>query len=203
MLRIGLTGRIGSGKSEVGRRLAELGAFVLDADRAAHETYAPGTEGFEAVVREFGAGVVGPNGEIDRRRLGEIVFGDSERRRRLTQIVWPLTRRAVEEEMRRQAAAGARVFVVEAALLVEAGWADLFDQVWLVRAPADAVRERLAARGLKADDIEARLAAGTDEAAAAAAATLVLENDGDLARLRRLVEDAWERQGAPRLGAEG
>jgi len=203
VLKIGLTGSIGSGKSEAGRRLAERGACVIDADRVAHGTYAPGSEGFAALVREFGGGIVEADGEIDRRRLAEIVFGDADRRRRLTEVVWPLTRRAVQDEMRRQEAAGTRVFVVEAALLVEAGWRDLVDQVWLVTAPADAVRKRLAGRGMAEGDIEARLAAATDEAAAAAVATVVLENDGDIALLRRRVDDAWEAHVAPGLRGSG
>jgi dephospho-CoA kinase len=192
MLTIGLTGGIASGKSEVARLLAARGACVVDADRVAHDAYRPGSEGHAALVSAFGPQIVAPDGAIDRRRLAAIVFADASKRRQLTDIVWPLTRSAVEEIAREQAAAGTSVFVVEAALLVEAGWHDSFDQVWLVRTSPQNARSRLASRGLSADDIESRLAAATDAQAAAAAADVIIDNDGDLAALERAVDAAWQ-----------
>jgi len=197
MLTIGLTGGIASGKSVVGRLLAARGAYVVDADRVAHGVYAPGSEGYAALVEAFGRGIVAADGTIDRRRLGELVFSDAARRKQLTGIVWPLTRRAIERLVREQEAAGTRVLVVEAPLLVEAGWQGLFDQVWLVRATPDVAKARLAARGLRTDEIDARLAAATDPAAAAAAAEVIIDNDGDLAQLERAVEAAWKALTAP------
>lgn len=191
MLTIGLTGAIAGGKSEVARLLAARGACVVDADRVAHGVYEPGNEGYAALVAAFGPTILTPAGAIDRRHLGEIIFSDPAKRRQLTDIVWPLTRRAVEQLAREQEAAGTRVFVVEAPLLVEAGWQGLFDQVWLVRTSPEAARRRLAARGLTPEAIEARLAAATDPAAAAAAATVIIDNDSDLAALERAVEAAW------------
>jgi dephospho-CoA kinase len=190
VLKIGLTGAIASGKSEVARLLAARGACVVDADRIAHGVYEPGSEGYRAIVDAFGPEVV-TAGEVDRHKLGAIVFADAARRRRLTDIVWPLTRRAVEQLAREQAAAGTRVFVVEAPLLLEAGWRDLFDQVWLVRTSPETARRRLVARGLSEADIEARLAAATDAEAASAAADVIIDNDGDLAALERRVDAAW------------
>jgi dephospho-CoA kinase len=190
MLKVGLTGGIASGKSEVARLLAARGACVVDADRIAHGVYEPGSEGHRAIVDAFGPEVV-TAGEIDRRKLGVVVFADAARRRRLTDIVWPLTRRAVEQLAREQEAAGTRVFVVEAPLLLEAGWRDLFDQVWLVRTSPETARRRLVTRGLSEADIEARLAAATDAEAASAAADVIIDNDGDLAGLERRVDAAW------------
>jgi dephospho-CoA kinase len=199
MLRIGLTGGIASGKTLVGSLLARRGAGVIDADAVAHDAYATGTDGFAALVQAFGPEVVGADGSIDRRRLGAIVFADARKRSQLTDIVWPITRQAVEELMRREQESGGIVFVVEAPLLVEAGWTDMVDQVWLVRAPLDTVRARLQQRGLSSEEIDSRLAAATDIAAAGSAATVVIENDGDRAHLDRLVETAWQRHVAPAL----
>jgi len=197
MLTIGLTGSIASGKSEVARLLAARGANVIDADCVAHSVYEPGSEGHVALVVAFGPGILAPDRTIDRRRLGAIVFADAGKRRQLTDIVWPLTRRAVERLVRQQATAGAQVVVVEAPLLVEADWQGLFDQVWLIRTSPDAVRRRLAARGLNPAEVEARLAAATDPEAAAAAAHVIIDNDGNLADLERAVEAAWDALTSP------
>ncbi|HLG11418.1 MAG TPA: dephospho-CoA kinase [Dehalococcoidia bacterium] len=197
MLTIGLTGGIASGKSEVARLLALRGAHVIDADRIAHSVYEPGSEGHAALVDAFGPGILAPDRTIDRRRLGAIVFADAGKRRQLTDIVWPLTRRAVERLVREQATAGAQVVVVEAPLLVEADWQGLFDQVWLIRTSPDAARRRLAARGLNPAEVEARLAAATDPEAAAAAAHVIIDNDGNLADLERAVEAAWDALTSP------
>jgi dephospho-CoA kinase len=191
MLKIGLTGSIASGKSEVGRLLAVRGARVVDADRVAHAVYEPGSEGFAPLVEAFGREIVAADGSIDRAALGRLVFADAAQRRKLTDIVWPLTRRAVERLALEQEQAGTHVFVVEAPLLLEAGWQHLFDQVWLVRTPREAAAARLRQRGLSEADLEARLAAATDAAVAATAAHVVIDNDGDLAALEAAVEAAW------------
>ena len=191
MIKIGLTGGIASGKSRAGQYLAELGAHVIDADRVAHEAYAPGTEGFDALVAAFGRDIVGPDGAIDRARLGAHVFGEPAELARLTAIVWPLARRLVAARAAEQAAAGTAVLVVEAALLFEAEWQDMFDEVWLVEAPRDAVLDRLRERGVVGAEAERRLAAGTDATKARALATRVIANDGDLEALRGRVAEAW------------
>ena len=195
MISIGLTGGIASGKSQVGVFLAQRGACVVDADRVAHQAYAPDSEGFRALVEAFGPEIVAADGAIDRAHLGRLVFADPAPRRQLTDIVWPLTRRLVEDLQRQQRQAGTRVFVVEAPLLIEAGWLDLVDQVWLVRSPPAAVRERLRARGLSEQEIDRRLQAATDPESAARVAAVVIENDGGLAQLEQRVEWAW--QGLP------
>src|SRR5687767_9282810 len=180
MISIGLTGGIASGKSQVGRFLAALGAFVVDADRVAHEAYAPGTDGFDTLVRAFGGSIVGDDGAIDRRRLGAVVFGDPERLVQLTGIVWPLARRRVEALQAERSALGTQVFVVEAPLLFDAGWQDLFDEVWLVRSNRQDVLTHLEARGLTPAEAETRLAAATSNDEAARRASVVIDNDGTL-----------------------
>ncbi|HEX5369835.1 MAG TPA: dephospho-CoA kinase [Dehalococcoidia bacterium] len=191
MLSIGLIGGIASGKSLVGRLLAQKGACVVDADRKAHQAYEPGSQGFSALVAGFGDAIVAPDGSIDRAALGRVVFGDPQRLAQLSAIVWPLTRRLIEQLKQEQAATGTRVFVLEAPLLIEAGWQDLVDQIWLVRSPVDVVRQRLRDRGLNDADADRRLASATDPAAAAAHSHVIIENDGDLADLESRVDAAW------------
>ena len=191
MITIGLTGAIASGKSEVARRLEARGAFRVDADRVAQETYAPGGPAYDAVVRAFGPEVVSPDGAIDRRRLGALVFADAARLRRLTDIVWPPTKESLAAIVQKQAAAGTGVLVLEAAVLLQAGWDRLVDEVWLVRAPLAAARQRLQrSRGLTPDEVEARL--GAAAAPDPARAGLVIDNDAGLADLEAKVDAAWQ-----------
>jgi dephospho-CoA kinase len=191
VLTIGLTGGIASGKSTVAQLLARRGARVVDADRVAHETYAPGTPGFNAVVAAFGPDIAGSNGAIDRRALGRIVFEDPAALERLTDIVWPLIRARVEALRDEALAADTPAFVVEAVALREAGWNDLFDTIWLVRSPKPAVRDRLLARGLTAGEAEARLVAQEVSGLDLQGIDVVIDNGGDLAELERRVDAAW------------
>lgn len=191
MIKVGLIGGIAAGKSEVARMLRELGARVVDADHLAHQAYAPGTPGREAVLRAFGQEIAAPDGSIDRAKLGALVFGDTGRLKQLTDIVWPLTGRLAQEQIRLAEAEGVEVFVLEAAVLVEAGWRGLVDEVWLVRAPLAQVRQRLRGRGLDDAAIDARLASRDRLAEAAAEASLVIENDAGLPELAARVQAAW------------
>jgi dephospho-CoA kinase len=197
MLKIALTGGIAGGKSQAARYLADLGAHVIDADRVAHEAYAPGTQGFDEVVAAFGPDIVGPGGAIDRARLGARVFTDPAELARLTAIVWPHTRRLLAERIAEQEALGTPAVVLEAAVLYDAGWQDLVDEVWLIDSPRAAVLERLRERGLEAPEAERRLAAQTDLARARRLATRVIDNDADLDALQRKVEEAWSQATAP------
>jgi dephospho-CoA kinase len=144
-------------------------------------------------VRAFGASIIGEDGAIDRRGLGQVVFNDPERLVQLTSIVWPLTRRRVEALQVEQRAQGTRVFVIEAPLLYDAGWQDLFDEIWFVRSPRDAVLSRLQERGLTASDAEARLAAATNNDEAARRANVVIDNAGTLEELETRVQQEWQR----------
>jgi dephospho-CoA kinase len=193
---IGLTGGIGSGKSTVAAMLADLGAVVIDADKVGHEVYRPGTEGFRRVVEAFGRDVVGPDGTIDRRTLGARVFGDPAELKRLNALVHPL----IGDEIRKrlQAAVGSadpggtgRPIVVEAAIMMEAGWR-FFDRIWVVVVtPETAVTRVVASRGLSRDDVERRIAAQMTNAERERIADLVIRNDGTLDALRAQVEAAW------------
>lgn len=193
MLTIGLTGGIGSGKSTVAQILAELGAPILDADKVAHTTYAPGASSYDAVIAAFGNDVVAPDRTIDRKKLGAIVFGNPERLNKLTSIVWPATREAIRRSVAELRAGGAKLpIVVEAAILIEANWQPLFDEIWLVRAPREAVVARVESqRGLKPAETEARIRAQLSDEERAKHATLVIENNGSIDELRELLKTLW------------
>jgi dephospho-CoA kinase len=193
MLTIGLTGGIGSGKSTVAQILGEFGAPILDADKVAHTTYAPGAPAYDAVVAAFGAQVVAADRTIDRKKLGSIVFGNPERLNQLTSIVWPATRESIRRNVAELRASGAKLpIVVEAAILIEANWQPLFDEIWLVRASREQVVARIESqRGLKPAEAEARIRAQLSDEERAKQATLVIENNGSVEELRELLKTVW------------
>ena len=190
-LRVGLTGGIGSGKSEVARLLAAHGAVVIDSDVLAREVVAPGTEGLVEVVSAFGPGVLTPSGDLDRPALGRLVFADQAARVRLEAIVHPrVRRRAAEIEA---AAAPDAVVVHDVPLLVETGQADRFDEVVVVDVPEEVQVERLARlRGMAEEDARARIAAQASRTERLAAATVVVDNAGSLDELRSRVDQVWD-----------
>jgi dephospho-CoA kinase len=197
---VGLTGGIGTGKTEVAGILRELGAQVLSADHLAHETYLPGTTGWEKIVEEFGRQVLAPGGEIDRKALGAMVFQDAARLGRLNAIVHPLTRELIALRLRRLSDEDCRVAVVEVALLVEAirmdvAWTALIDEVWVVVAPEDLVVERAVSRGgLDAEAVRARVHAQATQDERREIADVIIENDGRLELLRNRVEGLWQER---------
>lgn len=190
MLKVGLTGGIGSGKSEVTRRLAALGAYDVDADVLAREVVEPGTPGLAAVAAEFGAEVLRPDGSLDRDRLGAIVFADPAARARLNAIVHPLVGAATAQ---RFAAAPADAIVVhDVPLLVEVGLAAAYDVVIVVAATPETQGSRLVrARGMSADEARSRIAAQAPLADKLAVADFVITNDGSLDDLDRQVQAVW------------
>ncbi len=202
MLRVGLTGGIGSGKSEVSRRLSAHGAVIIDADVAAREVVAPGTPGLAQIAEAFGPGVLGPDGALDRERLGAIVFRDPALRAQLNAIVHPL----VGEWMRaaERAAAGpvrdGLIMVHDVPLLAENGRAGDFDLVIVVDVPPELQIERLVSqRGMTPDQARARMAAQASRPQRLAVADLVIDNSGSLDDLDRRVTEIWadlERRGA-------
>ncbi len=196
---LGLTGGIGSGKTAASQVLAELGAVVIDADRVGHETYLPGTPGWDRVVSAFGRGVVAADGTIDRKRLGAIVFGDPAKLAQLNAIVHPLIRDAVAARIRAlRAAAEATAIVVEAALLVEARWDALVDEVWVVTARPDVVEHRLIVqRNLDPNAIAARVKAQLSDQERTAAAAVVIDNSGSLEELRERLTVLWRERVVP------
>jgi dephospho-CoA kinase len=190
MVRVGLTGGIGSGKSEVSRRLAALGALVIDSDLLAREVVEPGTDALEEIVEAFGAEVLTADGALDRPALGTRVFGDKAARRTLEAIIHPRVRaRAAQIEA---TADDETVVVHDIPLLVETGQPDAFDQVVVVDASDDVRLERLVRiRGMSAEDARARIAAQATREERLDVADHVVPNDGDLSSLDRAVEALW------------
>lgn len=193
MLRVGLTGGIGSGKSEVSRRLAALGAVVLDADAAAREVVEPGTPGLKRIAETFGPAVLRPDGALDRARLAEIVFADEAARENLNAIVHPLVHehmRAAEQAAVR--AGGDDIVIVHAVpLLAEGGRAGEFDLVIVLDLPSKTQVGRLAARGMPEEQARARMAAQASREQRLAIADIVIDNSGTLADLDHRVSEVW------------
>ena len=191
MKLIGLTGGVGSGKSTVAGILRDLGADVVDADEASHAVYAPGTPGFDAVVREFGPEYV-RGGQVDRERLGRLVFEDGDARRRLNAIVHPLVRDWMAERTREAAERGAEVVIQDVPLLYENGLEDLFSSVLLVYVPEDVQLERLVeGRGLDKYRARAMIAAQMPIDEKRRRAHHVIDNSGTREETRRQVEEMW------------
>lgn len=190
---VGLTGGIGSGKSTVAELLAERGAHVIDADRVAHEVYAPNTLGFERIVERFGDDIVGEDGAVDRARLGAVVFRDPEALADLNAIVHPLVRAEVAARVADIVAEDPdSVIVIEAALMTETGWSGGAGRLWVVIADPDVVRERLVVlREMDPEDARRRMAAQADNDTRRRGATRVIENDGSLLDLEAEVQAAW------------
>ncbi|MEU1310086.1 dephospho-CoA kinase [Streptomyces cinnamoneus] len=191
MLKVGLTGGIGAGKSEVSRLLGAYGAVIVDSDRIAREVVEPGTPGLTAVVAEFGQGVLTPEGALDRPGLGAIVFADPARLAALNAIVHPLVRaRSAELE---SAARPDAVVVHDVPLLAENGLAPLYDLVVVVDASTGTRLDRLIRlRGMTADEAHARMAAQATREQRLAVADLVIDNDGPLEELEPRVRAVWE-----------
>ena len=191
MKLIGLTGGAGSGKSTVAGILRDLGADIVDADEASHAVYAPGTPGFDAVVREFGPEYV-RGGQVDRVRLGRLVFEDRDARGRLNAIVHPLVRDWMAERTREAAERGAEVVIQDVPLLYENRLEDLFSSVVLVYVPEDLQLERLLEeRGLDADRARAMIAAQMPIDEKRRRAHHVIDNSGTREETRRQVEEMW------------
>ena len=197
MLRIGLTGGIGSGKSTVAALLAGHGARVVDADRIAREVVEPGTPGLAAVVAEFGPGVLTPDGALDRPALAGVVFSDPAARARLDAVVHPLVRARAAELI--AAAPADAVVVQDVPLLVETGQAGSFDLVLVVETSTDLRVARLVDRGLSEADARARIASQASDEERRAVADVVLRNDGDREALAAEVDRLWTERVAPDL----
>ncbi|MEO3867228.1 dephospho-CoA kinase [Nonomuraea sp. B12E4] len=191
MLKIGLTGGIGSGKSEASRRLAARGAVVIDADKIAREVVEPGTPGLARVVAVFGEEVLHPDGSLNREKLGSIVFADPDRLAALNAIVHPLVGERVAE-LQGRAAADA-IVVYDVPLLAENKLAPMYDVVIVVDAPDEVRIRRLAEhRGMPEADAKARIAAQAGREDRLAVADIVIPNEGSLAELDDRVAEVWE-----------
>lgn len=192
---LGLTGGIASGKSTAAERLKELGAIVLDADRYGHRAYDKDSEGFHAVVNEFGHDIVGEDGEIDRRILGGKVFGAPDQLKRLTDIVWPVIRQfATAEISELRESDPETVIVLEAAVLIEAEWQDLADEVWVVHVDPDAAKQRLMDRNnLDADAAQARIDSQITNEERLEHADVDIANGGSVDEFIAALDSEWEQ----------
>ncbi|MBP2581408.1 dephospho-CoA kinase [Streptomyces sp. PvR006] len=191
MLKVGLTGGIGAGKSEVSRLLVSYGAVLIDADRIAREVVEPGTPGLAAVVEAFGEGVLTAEGTLDRPKLGSIVFADADRLATLNAIVHPLVgARSAELESR---AGTGDVVVHDVPLLTENGLAPLYDLVVVVDASPETQLDRLVRlRGMAESEARARMSAQATRAQRLDVADLVIDNDGPLDALEPQVRKVWD-----------
>ena len=194
MLTIGLTGGIGSGKSTVSKLLAELGAPIIDADKVGHAIYATDGPAYPDMIAAFGDGILTPDRTIDRKKLGPIVFADPAALKRLNAIVHPKMFARMGEMVAAMRRGGeTRPIVIEAAILIEANWQPLFDEIWLVTAARERVIERVERdRGLKPEQTEARIRAQLSDEERRKYATSVIRNDGTLEELRAAVTRLWQ-----------
>ncbi len=201
---IGLTGGIGSGKSTVSRFLAELGAVAIDADKVGHEAFKPGTESWKEIIAAFGREVLTPGGEINRQKLGEIVFGKPELLSRLNQVMHPRVYDMVKAQFEEYRQQGVKVVVLEAPLLVEASTKgasliELVDEVWVTVASEATVVRRLEERSdLSREQALARIESQLSSRERIKRADVVINNDGDLGDLKAMVEELWQRLNARR-----
>lgn len=175
--------------------LQELGATVINADQVGHEAYIPHSEAWEEVVKAFGKDIVRESGEIDRRKLGAIVFSDPAQLSVLNGIMHPRMAAIVSEKLQGLAQSGVKVAVVEAAVLFEASWDSLVDEVWTTESPEDTVVVRLQERnGLAPEEIRKRIASQMSSTERSNRATEVVNNSGELADLESTVRAIWERR---------
>ena len=193
MFVIGLTGGILSGKSTIAQMLAEKGAAVIDADKLAHEAYKPDAKLNQELVSEFGQEIRKADGSIDRKKLSRIVFGDEKALSRLNAIVHPRMKEMARGEIERFRKKGTRVVILEAALLIEAGWTDLADEIWVALAPPDIAIQRLKERGgLSEDEARARVQAQLPPAERAKHANVIINTDCDKSEVRAQVDKLWK-----------
>lgn len=192
---IGLTGGIASGKSTAAKYLGEKGASIIDADKLGHRAYEPDTDAFDKVVSSFGQEVVGADGQIDRKVLGSKVFGNPEALDRLTGIIWPEIGRLVltQFEVARGEQPDAPI-VLEAAVMLEAGWEPMVDEVWVVIVdPNTAVERAISRDGVEEEAIRKRIASQLTNEERRAKADIVIDNSSDETALLMQLKTQWDR----------
>jgi dephospho-CoA kinase len=191
---IGLTGGIGSGKSTVAQFLAEMGAVIIDADKIGHEALKPDTEIWHEVVSAFGRQILTPDGNINRHKLGEIVFDNPESLLKLNQIMHPRMYDRVQARLKRYQRKGVSVVVLEAPLLLEADWASLVDEVWVTVAAETTVLKRLQKRNrLSKAEILARLRSQLPTEKRLGQANVIIDTDCSLDELKAKIAKLWQR----------
>ena len=194
MIVIGITGNLGSGKSAVCQILASLGVTIIDADKLAHEAYQPHSQTWQELINTFGKDILKANEEIDRQKLAQIVFSDPAALARLNKIVHPETHRMVKQRIEVYRRQGAKAIALEAALLIEAGWMNLVDNLWLVIAPEDVVIQRLTEhKGSDRAETLARLKSQTPPEEKIKYADEIIYNDSDLDQLEVKITELWHK----------
>ena len=198
MFVIGLTGGIATGKTLVSETLRELGATLINADLVGHEAYLPHTETWQAVVDAFGTDILDPEGQIVRPKLGAIVFSDPARLEQLNSIVHPRIYAMISDRIEGLKGEGVDAVVVEAALLIEAGWTPLVDDIWVITAPMEQVYSRLTGRGLFPEQTRARIESQMPQEERVTHANVVIVNDQGEAELLSAVREQWDQRVASR-----
>ena len=187
-----LTGGLASGKSTAAHYLAEQGAEVIDADKLGHRAYDPGTQAYDDVIATFGEDLRATDGSIDRKVLGSKVFGDPAQLKKLTDIVWPEIRRLAQREI--DANEPDTIIVLEAAVLLEAGWQDMGEEIWVVVVDPDIAIARCMSRdGLEREAVESRLDAQLSNEERIAQADIVIANNGSEEELLEQLDEQWHR----------
>lgn len=193
MLVIGLTGGIGTGKTQVSQILEGLGATIINADLLGHEAYLPQTETWKEVVAAFGEDILAESGEIDRRKLGGVVFSDPEALKQLNAIMHPRMYTMIEERIKGLQETGHETILVEAAVLIEANWTPLMDEVWVTTSPEDQVVERLKGRNNMGEEaVRARISSQMSQEDRSKHADVVIENGGGMAELNDKIQELWK-----------
>jgi dephospho-CoA kinase len=191
---IGLTGRIGSGKSTVSKYLEELGAVIIDADKVTHEVLSPKHEIGRNVIAEFGQRILNPNGKINRKKLGEIVFNNPEALERLTEIMHPPMYELVKKRIEEQRRQGIKVVILEVIALIEANWTTLTDEIWVTIASEETVIKRIKEqRGMTEEQILSRIRSQLPIEEWIKHADVVIDNNGDFNELKTKLDEQWAR----------
>ena len=192
MFVIGLIGGIGSGKSSVSEILNSLGVDVIDADKVGHEVYIPDSEGWRKVISVFGQGIVDQQNEIDRKKLGAIVFGDPKEMDKLNKLMHPIMYKLIQEKINKLADNGVEFVVLEAAILLEANWQPLTDEIWLAKSDQEIVIERVQLRNkFTREEIIKRIQSQMSNEEREKHADIVISNDGTLEELKETVRSLW------------
>ena len=192
---IGLTGGVGSGKTTVSRMLQELGAVLVDADKIGHQSYLPDSPAWMDIVATWGEGLLQPNREVDRRKLGAIVFGEPAALAKLNSIVHPQMRDMIRKQLADLERTQVPTVVFEAAILIEAGWGSLADEIWTTDAPEETVVKRLKERnGWSEEQVRARINAQLPRSERLSYAQVIIDTDCSLEELRARVKAQWQER---------
>ncbi len=194
MFVIGLTGGIATGKTLVSETLREFGATIINADLVGHEAYLPHTETWQAVVDAFGTDILDDEGQIVRPKLGAIVFSDPSKLEQLNSIVHPRIYAMISDRIEGLKAEGITAVVVEAALLIEAGWTLLVDDIWVLTSPIEQVYSRLTGRGMSPEQARARVESQMPQEERVTHADIVIANDGGEAEMKSAVKEHWDQR---------